>query len=166
MLLLPADEQQLRQLFTPGVYQARRRLAFLAETNKPHLVAQRALIEGDEKTAGPAHPAAGGPTPLPNEQTEPDAAEAALSREQYESLSARRAGELADAIDAKALNRIVRDLKQHVANLEKRGIEVVFFEMPEHPDFADAPRPTSVRQRLKEAFPEDRYAWVPDVDRP
>jgi hypothetical protein len=88
-----------------------------------------------------------------------------LSRDQYDSLSARRAGELADAIDAKALERIVRDLKHHVASLEKRGIEVVFFEMPEHSDFAEAPRPTSVRQKLKEAFPEDRHAWVPDVDR-
>jgi hypothetical protein len=163
MLLLPADEQQLRQLFTPGVYQARRRLAFLAETNKPHLVAQRALIERDEKTASPARPAPGASSPA--EPTEPDAAETALSREQYESLSVRRAGELADAIDAKTLDRIVRDLKHHVANLEKRGIEVVFFEMPEHAPFADAPRPTSVRHKLKEAFPEDRYAWVPDSDR-
>jgi hypothetical protein len=165
MLLLPADDQQLRQLFTPGVYQARRRLAFLAETNKPHLVAQRALIEGDERTSSPARPAPGGSWSSPTEPAEPDAAETALSREQYESLSARRAGELADAIDANALDRIVADLKYHVVNLEKRGVEVVFFEMPEHSDFADAPRPTSVRRKLKDAFPEDRYAWVPDADR-
>ena len=167
MLLLPADEQQLRELFTPGVYEARRRMAFLAETNKPHLVAQRALISGEEKAAGrdqPIRVASSASTASQND-LEGDAAETVLSREQFEMLAARRAGELADALDSASLERIVRDLQRHVADLEKRGVRVLFFEMPEHAEFADMPRPTSVRRRLRETFPETRFSWVSDVDR-
>ncbi len=167
MLLLPADEQQIRELFTPGVYQARRRMAFLAETNKPHLVAQRALITGEETAARPKRPVriASSASGVNVKDLEADAAEAVLSREQFEMLAARRADELAHALDSASLDRIVRDLQRHVAHLEKRGVRVVLFEMPEHAEFGDMPRPASVRRRLREAFPESRFWWVVDVDR-
>jgi hypothetical protein len=166
MLLLPADEKQLSELFAPGIYHARRRLAFLVETNKPHLVAQRALISGEERTATREQPKSGASSPAANGDTElePDAAGSVLSREQFDLLEARRAGELAEPLDSSTLQRIIGDLRRHVAVLEKRGVRVVFFEMPEYADFREMPRPTSVRQRLLHAFPDSRYSWVTEVD--
>jgi hypothetical protein len=164
MLLLPADEKQLSELFAPGVYQARRRLAFLAETNKPHLVAQRALIRGEEKSGTGQQPKSDASSSEVGEEVEPDAAEVVLSREQFEMLEARRAGELAEPLNSSTLDGIISDLRRHVSDLEKRNVRVVFFEMPEHAAFRELPRPTSVRQRLRDAFPDSRYSWVAEID--
>ena len=79
-------------------------------------------------------------------------------------LETRRAGELAEPLDSTSLDDIVSDLRRHVTDLERRGVDVVFFEMPEHAKFREMPRPTSVRQRLHEAFPASRYSWVTQVD--
>ncbi len=170
VLMLDADDQQLRSLFSPGLYPARRKLPFLRETNKPHLIAQRALIGAgkpaktdaaavDAPTSGELAPPAARSSPA-----EADAADVALPHEQFERLKVRRGDELSVPLETDRLDKISRNLTRYVTQLQQRGGNVIFFEMPEHAEFMDMPRPDSVRRRVREAFPAERYQWVPDVD--
>ncbi|MGB7159048.1 MAG: hypothetical protein WBD40_13350 [Tepidisphaeraceae bacterium] len=165
VLMLDADEQQLRSLFSPGLYEARRKLPLLRETNKPHLIAQRALIDDDHRPTKSNAPATDDPAPTAAAaQAEADAADVALPHEQFERLKVRRGDELSAPLESAKLDKIVRDLKHYATELKARGAEVIFFEMPEHADFMAKPRPASVRLRVREAFPAETSKWVVDVE--
>lgn len=71
---------------------------------------------------------------------------------------------LEDPVDDEKLAAIVYKLEKAVSKLQKNGCQVVFFHMPIHAElnFLDGPR--SVFKAIRQAFPEDRYDWVPEVD--
>lgn len=71
---------------------------------------------------------------------------------------------LEDPVDNEDLAAIVYKLEKAVSKLQKDGCQVVFFHMPIHAElhFLDGPR--SLFRAMKQAFPEERYDWVPEVD--
>jgi hypothetical protein len=140
----PVETQMLDSLLVPGLRQLRGRFSVLRETSSPHHVALRAL----RQVAGPR--AAG--------------TDATVRADLGRTLLERRLRELAAPLEPDELERIAEALGGHVAALQARGVTVGFYEVPEHPDAMEAARPSSVRKRVQEEFPPDRYFWVPAQD--
>jgi hypothetical protein len=139
VLTIPEDEKLLSSLFYPGMVEARRRWPALREAYKPSHVLVAALPEGDSETT-------------------------ALSGDRLREQIARRTRELAAPLAPAELDSIAARLRRYVRALQERGTRVAFFEAPEYPGSMPSPQKTSLRQRLREEFPPDRYAWVPPVD--
>lgn len=63
--------------------------------------------------------------------------------------------------DLNLLNEKAAELKKMVDYLSRRGVMVVFFEPPTHPDIANSASSKGVRQNLTRNFPKDKYLWLP-----
>jgi hypothetical protein len=139
VLTIPEDEKLLSSLFYPGMTEARRRWPALREAYKPSHVLVAALPEGESEST-------------------------ALSGDRLREQIARRSRELAQPLSPDELDSISSKLRHYVTKLQERGTRVAFFEAPEYPGSMPSPQKTSLRNRLREEFPPDEYAWVPAVD--
>ena len=63
---------------------------------------------------------------------------------------------------------LVRDcfnnLQKHLSSLEKRGANIIFFEMPIHKKLCDLPWPKTIRENYHVCFPPDKYKYIPMPD--
>jgi hypothetical protein len=48
--------------------------------------------------------------------------------------------------------------------LQRRGIEITFFEMPTHPVVCESPRMASLRQMIRSSYPRQRYLRIGDCN--
>jgi hypothetical protein len=62
--------------------------------------------------------------------------------------------------DAKAIVKALDDLSRDIGLLEKRGATIVLFEMPVDPRISSLPEWRMLQRRLRERFPEERYAYL------
>src|SRR4051794_8980229 len=120
VLNMDPDRQLLDTLTYPVLKQARNKLPALLEQNKPSHVLVRALHRDAKETA-------------PSASAEP------ASGAFFDELIRRRLNELAEPPPPERLNEIMGRLHVDVAALEKRGVQVVFFEVPELAQAEDRP---------------------------
>ena len=62
--------------------------------------------------------------------------------------------------DVKILERNFKRLKELVNKLERKGICVVFFEMPMHQELCEAPLSVALRNKIKENFSPTKYQYI------
>lgn len=65
-------------------------------------------------------------------------------------------------LDPAELDRNVSHMAKAVETLASRGVTVVFFRMPVHPDLKETNLSLAIQARMKKAFPETRYKWLED----
>ena len=142
VLNMDPDRQLLDTLTYPVLKQARNKFPALLEQNKPSHVLVRALNRGPKETAS-ADPASGA---------------------FFDELVRRRLKELAEPLPPERLDEIMGRLHAQVDALQKRGIQVIFFEVPELAQAEDRPLKLCIRERVRREFPEPRSHWIPMPD--
>lgn len=68
--------------------------------------------------------------------------------------------DLSRSAEQAGLAKALRHLDQLMSRITKRGVKVVFLEMPVHPRLHDAVLARSVRDQLLGQYPRDRYQWL------
>ncbi len=58
------------------------------------------------------------------------------------------------------INSRMELLKNYIDYFEKRGVRVVFYEMPIHEKLYNSPRAQSVREALEKNFPREKYLFI------
>jgi hypothetical protein len=148
VLNMDPDRQMLDTLSYPVLKDARNKLPALLEQNKPSHVLVRALHgKGSEKNESAAS-AAADPT----------------SGAFFDELVRRRLNELAEPPSPERLNEIMARLHAQIDALQQRGIQVIFFEVPELAQAEDRPLKATIRERVQREFPEPNYRWIPMPD--
>jgi hypothetical protein len=62
------------------------------------------------------------------------------------------------------LKQVFDLLKTEVEKLEKKGVKIVFFEMPIHKKLCNLPLANIVRENFQQYFPASRYSYMPTPD--
>lgn len=63
--------------------------------------------------------------------------------------------------DEAYINDCFDRLGKSVSRLEKRGVNIVFFEMPVNKELNNLPKATSIRSRFYQQFPVTKYSYIP-----
>lgn len=71
--------------------------------------------------------------------------------------------ELDAELDPKWIQEIVATLDAHITSLEQHNVRVILFHMPIHPELQKLKGPQTILHAIKNAFPESRVPWVPEV---
>ena len=71
---------------------------------------------------------------------------------------------LTGPVDPDLAQQLVETLSAYVDRLMHDGVQIIFFEIPSYEVFQYTDKKRFWRSRLHEAFPPDRYAWVPEVE--
>ena len=149
VLNMDPDRQMLDTLSYPVLKDARNKFPALLEQNKPSHVLVRALHgRGTDRTESASALAAADPA----------------SGAFFDELVRRRLNELAEPPSPERLNEIMARLHAQVDALQKRGIQVIFFEVPELAEAEDRPLKAVIREHVQREFPEPKYRWIPMPD--
>jgi hypothetical protein len=144
IMIRPADEGLLMNLFRPVVKDMRHELPAFKEKNQPVNLLLPVFNKYSAKAVG----------------VKPfDASAASIGlRMHLKNNSIVREGY------KDSLERGIGQLKSAIAELNKQGIKVVLFEMPVHCRLKSSPLVTYADIRIKESFPEREYNWLPEPD--
>jgi hypothetical protein len=134
------DESMLDNLFMPGLWQIKRQVVALQYTYQPVNLLLSALNGNPEKSR--AQPLADTPNPRILKQF--------LQRTLKDNNSA-------DGLESKDE---LTELKTLITQLKSRGVRIVFFEMPVHPDLLSSPKYAGRRQILQALFPDDEFHFL------
>ena len=66
--------------------------------------------------------------------------------------------------DIKLLRRCFKKLKAYVINLQKRGVNIVFFEMPVNSVLRNLQKPSIIRSSFYQNFSPAAYTYIPIPD--
>jgi hypothetical protein len=61
----------------------------------------------------------------------------------------------------KVISAVFSDLKKYTDQLESKGVQIIFFEMPVHDQLNDLPRAVTVREAFYEHYPVSTYQYIP-----
>lgn len=137
----------LSTLFDPVNYALKKSLVSLRSENQPVALA----IEGVKRiveTSGRSHPL---PALTSKQPTLPF----------QHRLFDYHKEEFARVPDSSQVARRLRELRITFNELQKQGIEIVFLEMPVHPEIGRIERVRFASQKFREAFPAGHYRYVP-----
>jgi len=85
-----------------------------------------------------------------------------ISKENYEFMLKRKILEYSEPPNKEFLNTQLETLKNYMEVLEKRDIQIIFFEMPVHRELCNLPRPRLIRDAIKLTFPRNKFIPHPD----
>jgi hypothetical protein len=75
----------------------------------------------------------------------------------FQRMLAREVARFSEPLDEKLLAQQLRQFQELIGDLEKRGITVVLYEMPVHPQVAQSVRAEQVRSAFQQAFPANEF---------
>jgi len=148
VIMRASDKKFLYSLFNPGMHLMRTYLPMTKDQFQPMAVFGTPIVQmlltsagffGENENAG-------------IKQQQNKAFDIGLKRQQ-ESFS--------KPPNAEILNERIESFKRSVATLQKRGVKVVFFEMPIHPSLYGTPQTIIIKKALLNTFPADKYDWIP-----
>jgi hypothetical protein len=148
VLNMDPDRQMLDTLSYPVLKDVRNKFPALLEQNKPSHVLVRALHGRGAQKSESASAAGADP----------------VSAAFFDELVRRRLNELSEPPSPQRLDEIMARLHAQVDALQKRGIQVIFFEVPELAQAEDRPLKATIRERVQREFPEPKYHWIPMPD--
>ncbi|MFM7022971.1 MAG: hypothetical protein ACKOXB_08325 [Flavobacteriales bacterium] len=82
----------------------------------------------------------------------------------FDMLLKQRISDYTNLPDAEIINTRFTNLKAYVSELEGRGVEFVFFEMPVDTNLVNLPRARITRERFYSLFPRNRYHYIDSPD--
>ena len=66
--------------------------------------------------------------------------------------------------DSKDVTNGIERLKNDISELQSEGVKVILFEIPIHCKLYNTPKYLIPEKKLKDAFPADKYMWMPMPD--
>lgn len=82
----------------------------------------------------------------------------------FDKLLANQINLYATVPTSEEMNRSMSKLQKFVEKFKKRGIRIVFFEMPVHEKLCDLPLSVQFRKSMRKAFPPAQYRYIPQPD--
>lgn len=89
-----------------------------------------------------------------------NAPQEALGQDAFAKILAINTAAYNQAPDTAVLETDIKRMAKSVAILSSRGVHVVFFRMPMHPDLRNSALCRESYSRLKAAFPDSRFQWL------
>lgn len=87
-----------------------------------------------------------------------------VNEEVFEKIINLKSGEYSNVPEEEILENRRAILKEYVLALEKRGTEVIFFEMPVNEKLAKLPVPCKIRELFNSTFSPEKYKYIPLPD--
>lgn len=69
-------------------------------------------------------------------------------------------------VDRDALMHILKDLSKRLKELQDQGVQVLFYELPVHPELCRSPKAVAIREGFRSVFPPTEFTYIPQPECP